>query len=503
VATAGEDRTTFLSASILLALATLVSDQGTERSLAVLGQALRAVGDGNLGLALTLEAGLGLVGIMDNRTAPEAFGRAEALHARLDTLTDPPVYVLVLLVNLAALSGRAGEARELAERAMACEPYPPPLDTALSLLAPLVVIEAYDLLDRLCGDLFAAARRRGAVREMNGISLLRASASANRGALADAEADARWALERAEGIHRMHAVSEVIRVLVERDALDEAERELGQLEDPERSRSAEAARLLMARGRLRAAQGHRGEALSDLMECGRRCERLRLLTLGGGSWRSEAALLHAALGDGAQARRLADEQLELARAFGRPRTLGASLRAGGLVLGGDAGRARLQEAVQTLEGAQAPLELARALTDHGAALRRAGQRVKARASLERGLDIAHHCGARRIAAQARDELITAGAKPRRDAITGRDALTPGELRVARLAIDGLTNREIAQALFVTAKTVDTHLSHAYAKLDISSRRDLAAAIEAGATAGARPDAHLRGRGHSQKIRLVT
>jgi DNA-binding CsgD family transcriptional regulator len=233
----------------------------------------------------------------------------------------------------------------------------------------------------------------------------------------------------------------------------------------------------MARGRLRAAQGRLEEALGDLLECGRRCRRLRVPTLGGGSWRSEAALVHAALGDADAARRLADEQLELARAFGRPRMLGASLRAGGLVAGGDAGRALLAEAVQTLQDAQAPLELARALTDYGAALRRAGQRIMARGALERGLDIAHHCGARRIAAQARDELITTGAKPRRDAISGRDALTPGELRVARLAIEGLTNREIAQALFVTAKTVDTHLGHAYAKLDISSRRDLAAAIE--------------------------
>ncbi len=478
VAVAGEDRGTFLSASLLLALASLVSDRGIERSLTALAGALRTLGDGDAELALSLEAAMGLVGIMTDRTAPEALARAETLHTRLGTVTDPPVYMLVLLVNLAARSGRADEARELARDAMACEPYPPPLDAAMSLLAPLALIEAYDLLDRLCRDMFVTARRRGALREMIGISLLRASASANRGALADAEADARWALEQAEGIHRMHAISEVVRALVERDALDEAERELEQLEAPERSRSVEAARLLMARGRLRMAQGRLPEALGDLLECGHRCRRLRLMTLGGGPWRSEAALVHAALGDLTEARRLADEQLELARALGRPRTLGASLRADGLVIGGEAGLALLKEAVRTLEHAEAPVELARALTDYGAALRRSGQRVRARAQLERGLDIAHHHGARRIAALARDELTATGAKPRRDAITGRDALTPGELRVARLAIEGLTNREIAQALFVTAKTVDTHLGHAYAKLAISSRRDLATAIDA-------------------------
>ena len=182
------------------------------------------------------------------------------------------------------------------------------------------------------------------------------------------------------------------------------------------------------------------------------------------------------MADKEEARRLAGEQLELARAFGRPRTLGISLRACGLVQGGAAGLELLGEAVKTLERSQSPLELARALSDYGAALRRAGRRVQARTELERALDLAHHCGARRIANQARAELIAAGAKPRRDAITGRDALTAGELRVARLAADGLTNREIAQALFITTKTAKGHLSHVYRKLEITRRGQLANAL---------------------------
>ena len=112
-----------------------------------------------------------------------------------------------------------------------------------------------------------------------------------------------------------------------------------------------------------------------------------------------------------------------------------------------------------LERSQSPLELSRALSDYGAALRRAGRRVQAREELKRALDLAHHLGAERIVAGARAELIAAGAKPRRDAITGRDALTDGELRVARLAAEGLTNREIAQALFITTKTAKAHLGH--------------------------------------------
>jgi tetratricopeptide (TPR) repeat protein len=242
----------------------------------------------------------------------------------------------------------------------------------------------------------------------------------------------------------MYAVTEVIRVLIERDALDAAEYELEQCADPRASRSIEAVRFLIARGRLRGAQARLQEALDDFLEGGQRCARLGLLTPSIAPWRGEAALVHAALGNTGEARRLADEQLELARAFGRPLTLGISLRACGLIEGGETGLELLAEAVKTLERSQSPLELARALSDHGAALRHAGRRVQARAQLERALDLAHHCGARRIANHARDELIAAGAKPRRDAITGRDALTAGELRVARLAAQGLTNRELAQ-----------------------------------------------------------
>jgi DNA-binding CsgD family transcriptional regulator len=137
------------------------------------------------------------------------------------------------------------------------------------------------------------------------------------------------------------------------------------------------------------------------------------------------------------------------------------------------------------------LEVARGRADYGAALRRAGCRVQARAQLERALDLAHRCGARRIAARAREELISAGAKPRRDAITGRDALTASELRVARMAAEGLTNREIAQALFVTIRTVTTHLGHVYQKLNITGREQLRLALELDAPREMQPPVELR------------
>ena len=99
----------------------------------------------------------------------------------------------------------------------------------------------------------------------------------------------------------------------------------------------------------------------------------------------------------------------------------------------------------------------------------AGQRTVARETLRTGLDIAHHAGADGLAGAARAALVAAGARPRRPAVRGADALTPSERRVAELAERGLTNREIAQALFVSTKTVEFHLRNAYFKLRISSR----------------------------------
>ena len=491
LAAAGEDPGTLIAACGLLALAYAVSDR-MERAVGVLERILAAVGAMNAtvavtdppgtseplpptdgGLALIVEASIAMGGMMDDRTAPDALRRAEALRSRLRALADPPVHLLVMLAYDATRANRSAEAQELTERALACKPYPPPFDICIVLITALTMIERYDALQRLCEDLLAAERRRGALQEMAGISALRASASYDCGALADAEADARWAMERAEGIFRIHAVSEVIRVLIERDALEAAEDVLEQCADPRASRQADVTQFLMARGRLRVAEGRLQEALGDFLECEQRCKRLGVATVSAAPWGAEAALVHAALGDTGQARRLAGEQLELARAFGRPRTLGISLRACGLVESGETGLELLEEAVKTLEQSQSPLELARALTDYGAALRRAGRRVQARTELERALDLAHRCGARRIANRARTELIAAGAKPRRDAITGRDALTAGELRVARLAAEGLTNREIAQALFITTKTAKAHLGHVYRKLEITRRGQLA------------------------------
>jgi len=100
----------------------------------------------------------------------------------------------------------------------------------------------------------------------------------------------------------------------------------------------------------------------------------------------------------------------------------------------------------------------------------------ARDPLVQSLELARACGAAGLEQRAGDELRATGARPRSLVYTGVDALTASERRVAELAADGHPNPEIAQALFVTRKTIEAHLSSVYAKLDISSRRALPAAL---------------------------
>jgi DNA-binding CsgD family transcriptional regulator/predicted negative regulator of RcsB-dependent stress response len=234
-----------------------------------------------------------------------------------------------------------------------------------------------------------------------------------------------------------------------------------------------------ARGCLHAAAGDHQAAIGDLLKAGEMAERWGIRNPAMMPWRSGAALSLSALGDARQARELCSAEIELARRWGAARAVGVALRAAGLVEDGSRGIELLFESVGVLRAASAPLELARALTDLGAALRRSGSRARAREFLREGLGIADGQGGIALASRARDELVIAGGRPRRAALRGRDALTPSELRVARMAASGQTNRQIAQALFVTQRTVENHLTSSYGKLGISARPALGPALETG------------------------
>ncbi|MFL6067178.1 MAG: AAA family ATPase [Gaiellaceae bacterium] len=197
-----------------------------------------------------------------------------------------------------------------------------------------------------------------------------------------------------------------------------------------------------------------------------------------GPWRSLKARALDRLGSRDEAIALAAEEVELARRWAAPCALGRALRELG-TLERHAELDPLEEAVTVLDGTPARLELAKSLAALGSALRLARKPSDAREPLRRALELAQVCGATPLADHARSELYATGARPRKAALSGVDSLTTSERRVATLAAEGQSNRDIAQALFVTPKTIEVHLSNTYRKLGIRSRRELAAALTAG------------------------
>jgi DNA-binding NarL/FixJ family response regulator len=272
----------------------------------------------------------------------------------------------------------------------------------------------------------------------------------------------------------------LVQALVEQDELDAAERALAPLDFEAESGSLISPPLRFARGQLWIAQGRVADGLEEMLAVGALLTRSLVNSPGALPWRSQAALAHLALGDGESAERLAREEVQLARSFGAPRALGVALRAAGVVAGGDRGVSLLHEAIDVLERGEPRLEKARALADLGAMLRRRNRRTEARELLREALDAAHRAGARRLADYAETELRATGARPRRVVLSGLDSLTASERRVAEFASQGLSNREIAQTLFVTARTVEGHMTSVFRKLQIASREELPVELAGGA-----------------------
>jgi class 3 adenylate cyclase/DNA-binding CsgD family transcriptional regulator len=228
----------------------------------------------------------------------------------------------------------------------------------------------------------------------------------------------------------------------------------------------------LARARLRHEQRRVDDAVRELRALGDNMDELQITGSAFHDWRTDLALVLHAAGKRKEALPYALEAVDRARVWGAPQALGAALRTLGLVEGGVSGEKLLRESVAVLEGSQSKLEYARSLVDLGAALRRGNHRSDAREFLRLGVELAHKLGATALADRAQTELAATGARPRRLMLTGVDSLTPSERRVAEMAADNMTNKDIAQALFVTPKTVEVHLSSVYRKLQISSRGQL-------------------------------
>jgi DNA-binding CsgD family transcriptional regulator len=348
-----------------------------------------------------------------------------------------------------------------------------------SVTVTLIFNDELALATSRCATLMEFARPRGWQIALAHASFLRAMALTRAGRIRDAHIDARLAFEfklaSSPPGALLWALHTLVDTLTEADDLDAADATLaaaGQLGDPPRD-AFPAPMLLQSRARLRLAQHRPNDADSDLKAAAERWSQLGNRHPALASWRVDAAEALATLGDTSHARRLALEHLRLAERLGTAGPQAAGLRA--LAHTGTATeRIELLERAVALTADAAPqLEHTRALVDLGAALRRANRRADARPPLRHALERAEHHGMRLLARRARSELHAAGARPRRTALTGRDALTPAEHRVATLAAAGSSNGEIAQQLYVTRRTVETHLTHAYQKLDITTRHELA------------------------------
>ena len=450
-------------------------------------RALGELGETDQELAARLEGELVVCGLHDARCASRVRPVLARLGSRrLKTASEP--FAVAQAMTMLLAGGAADQIAELLEETLEhTAPGVENWDTRAALLWVLVVAERFGTVEESLKPMLAQVHHSGSARGFVAAYSTLGLLKLRLGALPEADGAARVALrvlqegDFAPGLG--FAATVLSDIAVEAGELDEAQTLLDLL--PQEGWPAGVATVLIpaARGRLRLARGQAADALADFQACG--------ALFGADLWgmpiretgyvhaRSGAVLALLRLGRRQDACQLAEAELADVRVFGAPRALGIALRAAGLARGGQEGLALLRESVAALDGSPALLERARSLAELGAALRRSGERAAARDPLAQALELAARCGARPLAARVREELRAAGARPRRPWRTGVDALTPSELRVARLAAEGRSNREIACELYVTLKAVEGHLARAYTKLGIEGRSQLARALASG------------------------
>ena len=471
-----------------LALANVLYSQGAVFEAAeVLERSIDRLASEDAASALRLEAELIMWARLDARVYPAARERLARIEHRSNAASFGGRLLLALRASELARAGRSpAEAGALVAAALGDGLLLRDVSSHAfaTAVAVLVTLDELDAAARRYTDWLELARRRGSAFAFASASMFRALAMLRRGDLAEAEADLRAALDATRPLagDTGHAGfrAYLAETLAARGRLDEALRLLDEADvGDEALPTFPLALRLEIRARLRIAAGDVDRGLAELLAAGARFEALGVHNPSHAAWRSQAALVLRAGGDNEEARRLVGEEVELARRWGAPRPLGVALRAAGLVEEGAGGLDLLRESADVLAGSPALLERARSVTELGAALRRANRRAEARGLLEEGLELAQRCGAAPVAERAHAELLATGARPRRLVRTGVESLTASERRVAQMAAEGMTNREIAQALFVTPKTVEMHLSNAYRKLDIRARSQLAGALGGG------------------------
>jgi len=458
-----------------------------EEAIARIETAIAAVPTDERELRLQLEAEVTTAARLFPTTYARAGERLRALAGEARGETPGERLVLASLSFQRGFEGAsAEEAGSLAKRALAAgvtAEHGTMPGAVWDATYALVLGEEFDAAERLCRSALAKARAGASPLGVLLASSFRSFIAYRRGQLARAEGEARTALDSARAVGAEMGMTGVaagwlIEALIDQAKLEPAGDALAASgfgeEIPD---SFMLNYLLHARGRLRLVRGDTDAGIADLRELWERAAAWNgpsPMTL---PWlSSDLAVALVRRGELGEARHLAQQELAVARSWGSPCAVGVALRTSGLVEGGDRGLELLTEAAATLEHSEGRLEYARALADLGTALRGAGNQRDARERLSEGMELASRCAATALFERAREELRAAGARPPPRALTGADLLTSSERQIAEMASEGMSNKEIAQALFATMHTVETSLPHAYGKLGIASRRQLRRAL---------------------------
>jgi DNA-binding CsgD family transcriptional regulator len=483
-----EDPVRRAETSLMLGRSLVISEP--DAADAVFAQALADLGDLDPELERLLEVGLIVNAIPEPHLHERVTDGLRGIRSGSGHMTVGERKLLSVLAYRDALAGDPA-AVDLARRALSGggllvrENLPAGLRSGPGLdLRPLVlataVLAAADLDEALAPyeDAIAEAHRSGSILALAEAKSSHLHSFVWRGELVEAEVEGREAVAACEawGTRWSFPAAFLADSLMEQGKLDDAAAVLARTGSAPKPESGSLVFPRDSRARLSILRGDVEGGLAELLEVGGLFEAVE----GGNpamiAWRSNAALAHLHLGNRDEARWLAREDLELARSWGAPRALSAALRTTGLAEGGRVGLAAMEEAVEVVADSPARLEHAKARTEFGAALHRGNRRSDARKQLRQGLELATLCNAAPLASRAETELRSTGARPRRIALRGVESLTPSERRVAEMASKGPTNRQIAQALFVTPRTVEVHLTNTFRKLEISSRSQLAAAL---------------------------
>ncbi|MDA8295737.1 MAG: AAA family ATPase [Actinomycetota bacterium] len=428
-------------------------------------------------------------------TASEGRERILKLRERLDHGTDPLARVGLGLVayDLMLANRPAEEVLNLLHRALPLDDGVLARGESQLLHLPfytLIYCEAFTWLAEVIAQFERATARRGAAIGTVIADLWSALAAFRCGQMIEAEARASRAL--AGGIERSwrfgQAASQLFlaEIAIERDDLRAAEalsRSAWRAvtDGPDLDEKGWADHVLHARSLWQLATGDAEGALRLLEDVGHRHDEWLATCPSELAWRSNAALSAHQLGDDSAAATYAIAEVELAGAFGARRALGVALRVHGVVTGSEAS---LREAVNVLRDSPALLEHARALYELGRCQLHLGRSDEARGCLRQAIASADELGGLALARRARVQLRAAGGRPRRPSPES-PRLSSAEAKAAHLAASGISNPEVAEALGLSRRTVESHLYSAFKKLGIRSRTELASALAS--SGGPAPD----------------